>query len=325
MSGLGVKTQARQPLTYLADELNLDAVVLKPLSRVLQRNVDFPRHRLPVVEEKILVLPAVFAFMLSFLSRFGVIQNYIDVRTLTKSKEAHGCSSVTLGPWMLRWKTPPVLWNNTQYCSLFSLCCEVSSANSFPDYWTLRVTTGWLRMRWQSCEGKQSFSKRVGFRFICFFYTFDTTCTLYAELMRANGLSDNLKEKKYSYRFSGQCVCTFLAQYQQAEETSSPGAWGFAALSTACQVRLISLSGHAETSCCHRYHPFWLVPINQCSLTSQSQVMALMWSSTTEWFFSLRFFQMEECEDSGVVQHLISTHQRQAATSRTCSKWLWLC
>ncbi|TNN76654.1 hypothetical protein EYF80_013106 [Liparis tanakae] len=45
--------------------------------------------------------------MLRFLSRFGVIQNYIDVRTLTKAKEAHGCWSVELSPGPTAKRPPP--------------------------------------------------------------------------------------------------------------------------------------------------------------------------------------------------------------------------
>lgn len=90
----------RQQLTYLAGELDLDAVVLQPLSRIFECDIDLPRHRLAVIEEKISVLPAVLAFMLSFLPRFGVIQNYIDLRTLTKTKDVHRCSSLTLRRWI---------------------------------------------------------------------------------------------------------------------------------------------------------------------------------------------------------------------------------
>lgn len=31
---------------------------------------------------------------------------------------------------------------------------SANRANSFPDYWIFRVTTGWLRMRPRSCDGK---------------------------------------------------------------------------------------------------------------------------------------------------------------------------
>lgn len=90
----------RQQLTYLTDELDLDAVVLQPLSRIFECDINLPRHRFTVIEEKISVLPAVFAFMLCFLSRFGVIQNYIDLRTLTKTKDVHRDSSLTLCRWI---------------------------------------------------------------------------------------------------------------------------------------------------------------------------------------------------------------------------------
>lgn len=80
-------------LTYLPDKLYLDAVVFQSLSWVFERHVHFARHSFPVEEKKIFVLPAVFALVLSFLSRFGVIQNYIDVRTLSETKEAHSCKS----------------------------------------------------------------------------------------------------------------------------------------------------------------------------------------------------------------------------------------
>lgn len=95
-TGLSACLSVSCTLTYLADKLDLDAIVLQPLSRVLQRHVDFPRYRLAVVEEKIFVLPAVFALVLSLLSSLGVIQNYVDVRTLTETKEAHDCTQIEL-------------------------------------------------------------------------------------------------------------------------------------------------------------------------------------------------------------------------------------
>lgn len=87
---------SRRTLTYLADKLYFDAIVLQPLSRVLQCHIDFPRYRFAVVEEKVFVLPPVFALVLSLLSSLGVIQNYVDVRTLTETKEAHDCTLIEL-------------------------------------------------------------------------------------------------------------------------------------------------------------------------------------------------------------------------------------
>lgn len=104
-------------LTYLPGELDLDAVVLQPLSRIFECDIDLPRHRLTVIEEKISVLPAVFAFMLSFLSRFGVIQNYIDLRTLTKTKDVHRYSSLTLRRWIGTLYVQVAELNTTVSCS----------------------------------------------------------------------------------------------------------------------------------------------------------------------------------------------------------------
>lgn len=60
-------------LTYLSDELDLDAVVLQPLSRIFESDIDLPRHSFTVIEDKMSVLFPIFAFILRFRSRFGVI------------------------------------------------------------------------------------------------------------------------------------------------------------------------------------------------------------------------------------------------------------
>lgn len=75
--------------TYLANKLNLDAVVLQPLAWVLQSDIHFPTDRLAVVEKKVFVFLSIFALVFSLLPRFSVTEDYINFCTLTKTKETH--------------------------------------------------------------------------------------------------------------------------------------------------------------------------------------------------------------------------------------------
>lgn len=76
-------------LTNLSDELDFDPIVLQPLSRVLQSQVNFPTYSFPVEEYEIFVLFAIFGFVLRFLPGLGVIQHYVDLSGLPEAEEAH--------------------------------------------------------------------------------------------------------------------------------------------------------------------------------------------------------------------------------------------
>lgn len=114
--------------------------MLQPLSRVFECNVDFSGNSFPVVEKEIFVFPAVFASVLSFLSRFGVIQNYIYVRTLTKTKKAHCCSLVKRSPVAgSRWKCAVFLMKeHTVVCSRFAARSPARAASQIIAYFELQ-------------------------------------------------------------------------------------------------------------------------------------------------------------------------------------------
>lgn len=75
--------------TYLAHKLDFNALMLQPLSGVLQRDVHLPTHGFAIVEKEIFVFLPIFALVLSLLPRLGVIEDHVDFCTLSKTEETH--------------------------------------------------------------------------------------------------------------------------------------------------------------------------------------------------------------------------------------------
>lgn len=82
-------------LTYLANKLDFNALMLQPLPGILQCDVHLPTDSFAIIEKEIFVFLPIFSLVLSLLSRLSVIEDHVDFCTLSKTEETH-CNPAAL-------------------------------------------------------------------------------------------------------------------------------------------------------------------------------------------------------------------------------------